>query len=38
VCPLVATLAERQEVRARVASLIADAIVTAAVDNGETPW
>lgn len=36
--PTVATLAERQELRARMAAMVADAIVTSAVDNGETPW
>lgn len=29
---------DRTNVRKRLAALIADAIVTAAVDNGETPW
>jgi len=36
--PLTASLTERQELRKRLASAIADAIVVAAVDNGETPW
>lgn len=36
--PLVGTLTERQQLRKRLAALIADAIVVAAVDNGETPW
>lgn len=38
VIPTVTTLTERQELRARLVSLLADAIVTAACDNGETPW
>jgi len=29
---------DRLDLRKRLAALIADAIVTAAVDNGETPW
>jgi len=29
---------DRLEVRKRLAALVADTIVTAAVDNGETPW
>lgn len=29
---------DRLDVRKRLAALVADAIVTAAVDNGETPW
>jgi hypothetical protein len=36
--PFVLDLTSRQEVRKRLASLVADPIVTAAVDNGETPW
>lgn len=36
--PLKLALTDRQEARARLAAMIADAIVTAAVDNGETPW
>lgn len=36
--PLVATLTDRQELRKRLAALIADAITAMAVDNGETPW
>lgn len=38
VTPLAATLVERQEILARAKAMIADAIVTAAVENGETPW
>jgi hypothetical protein len=38
VLPLQASLADRQEARARLAAMVADAIVTAACDNGETPW
>lgn len=29
---------DRLDVRKRLAALVADAITTAAVDNGETPW
>lgn len=29
---------DRLDVRKRLAAMIADAVVTAAVDNGETPW
>lgn len=31
-------LADRQELEARLRALIDDAIVTSAVENGETPW
>lgn len=31
-------LADRQEVAARLRAMIDDAIVTAAAENGETPW
>lgn len=36
--PMKLALADRQEVRARLAAFIADTIVNSAVDNGETPW
>lgn len=36
--PMKLALVDRQEARARLAAMIADAIVTSAVDNGETPW
>lgn len=29
---------DRLDIRKRLAALIADAIITSAVDNGETPW
>lgn len=32
------TLTDRQELEARLRAMIDDAIVTAAVENGETPW
>lgn len=38
IAPLVATATERLEIRKRVAAMIADAIVSSALDNGETPW
>jgi hypothetical protein len=36
--PLIASSAERAEIRSRAADMIDDAIVIAAVDNGEMPW
>lgn len=36
--PLISTLTERQELRKRVSSLVGNAIVTSAVDDGEMPW
>lgn len=38
ILPLKLDLTSRQETRSRLAAMIADAIVTAAVDNGENPW
>jgi hypothetical protein len=38
VTPLAATGPERLEILARVRAFIDDAIVQAAVENGETPW
>lgn len=32
------TLADRQELAARARAMIDDAIVTASIENGETPW
>lgn len=32
------SLVERQELAARLRAMIDDAVVTAAVENGETPW
>lgn len=32
------TATDRQELEARLRTAVADAIVTAAVENGETPW
>lgn len=36
--PNVFTLTDRQELAARLRAMIDDAVVTAAVENGETPW
>lgn len=38
VVPLNASAIDRTEIRKRVVAMIADAVITAAVDNGETPW
>lgn len=38
VLPLNANATTRTEIRKRLVAMIADAVITAAVENGETPW